>query len=124
MFGLELRRKGNIGNLVRDAQSCLAAHGLSIHQITPDMHRLAVAHSLQSMFAKSYFDVCTIRDCATMVKLVVPKETEDFLRAAHCVQWGDMEPEFRQAVTAMVMVLFKDVLTYEQDVQVVKVEPS
>lgn len=113
MFGLEIRRKGNIANLYSDVDTVLARAGVMKGQVPAHIQASSVAHALQKMLAGNYFDICTVNKCAEVVGLHIPSERKRVYDAQHCVHWSDMLPEFREVVVAMLLDDFREVLTFD-----------
>jgi hypothetical protein len=116
MFGIELRRKGSITNLYGDITSVLAKAGVNGSIIPVEIQTASVAHSLQKMFASTYFNICVVNDCAKLVKLRIPQERLNVYQTQHCVNWSEMLPEYKQVLVAMVLDDFREVLNPVKDV--------
>lgn len=110
MFGIELRRKGNVTNLYADIGLVLEKAGVRGNNVSSEVQSASVAHSLQRMLNSNYFDVCTIRNCAELTGLIIPKERFNVYQTQHCVYYNEMLPEYKQILLAMVLDDFKDVL--------------
>lgn len=110
-FGLELRKKGSISNLYSDVDSILRASGITRGEVNKNVQASAVAHALQKMLkTQSFFDVCTIRDCAQVCHAYISAPRMDVYKSIHCVSWNDMLPDFRQQVIAMILDDFRSIL--------------
>jgi hypothetical protein len=59
----------------------------------------------------TYFNVCTIQDCAKVGQVCIAKERMNVYSAIHCMNWYDMLPDYRQMIVAMVLDDFRGVLT-------------
>ena len=117
MFGLELRRKGNLNNIFSDVDAVLKANGVVRNtHFPPDVVRLSVSQSLQTMFQKQYFDICAVKACADTAQMHIEKQREDFYRSLHCVSWGEMLPETKSLLVAMVLDDFRDVLNPAKEI--------
>jgi len=108
MLNFELRRKGKVGNLYSDVD-------LILNNIV-DVERQTVAHALQKMIrVDSYFDICTIRNCAVVCKVVIPQERLDIYSAIHCIHWSEMTKEYAQMIIAFVLDDFREILNPSND---------
>jgi hypothetical protein len=113
-FGIELRRSGNVQSLYQDVDQVLSRSQVPAHGITKEIQVQTVAHALQKMIdagsTYSYFDVCTIDNCAKLCSLCISNERYKVYRAAHCLRWNEMTPEYRQLLLAMVLDDFRSIL--------------
>ena len=75
--------------------------------------RQAVAQSLKKMFSGGHFNICAIDAGLKALNLTPHREQYDSLRPLHCVDWADMDPEFRQMVFKRVMALFADSTAFD-----------
>lgn len=109
-FGIEIRKVGSIANLYREVDAVLAK--LEIRNgVSTIVQRQTVAHALQEMFrTEKHFDVCTVRSCAEVCQLVIPKERMSVYSSIHCLNWDSMIPDYRQAIIAMVLDDFRTVM--------------
>ena len=111
-FGIEIRKAGTRSGLYADVDKVLSEIGIGNGGVSKVMQVQTVAHSLQNMLkSERHFDVCTIRNCASICNLCIPVERMDIYRAAHCMNWSEMLPEYRMALTAMVLDDFRTILT-------------
>jgi hypothetical protein len=82
--------------------------GVSVSQ---SVQTQTVAHALQKMFcSETHFDVCTIRSCAELCQIVIPKERMAVYSSIHCMRWSEMLPDYRQMIIAMVLDDFRSIL--------------
>jgi hypothetical protein len=116
MFGIEIRRKGDITSLYKDVNTTLQRAGVLGGIIPEHIQATSVAHSIQKMLSSPRFDICTIRDCSKLVGLVIPSERMSLYSTQHCIDWSEMLPEFREVMVAMVLDDFKAVLNPEKEV--------
>ncbi len=109
-FGIEIR-KANTTNIYKDVDHVLNNHGIKSHGVT-DMAKIqTVAHSLNKMIkSQSYFDVCTINNCAKMCQICISEERNNVYSSIHCMHWNEMLPEYREMIVAMVLDDFRTVL--------------
>jgi hypothetical protein len=111
-FGIEIRKSNSLGNLYQDVDRTLANSGILPGQaISKNVQVQAVAHALQKMIrVENYFSVCTIDSCIDVAQIHVPKERYSVYRTAHCINWNDMTPDYRQILIAMVLDDFRSIL--------------
>lgn len=103
--GFELRKTGTMQILYSDVDRVLREVD------SAQMQSQTVAHALQKMLRPSgHFCVCTIRDCAEIFGLCIPGDRMQIYKAAHCLSWCDMMPEYRQTLVAYVLDDFRTVL--------------
>lgn len=110
MFGIEIRRKGNVTSLYSDVSTVLQKAGIQGEVISKDFKRTSIAHSVQKMISGNYFSVCTVDECAKVAGLVIPQERKNIYNTQHCINWSEMLPEHRQVLIAMILDDFKPVL--------------
>jgi hypothetical protein len=111
MFGIEIRKVGNVTNLYRDVDILLRNNGIKRSEVPADVRRSTVAHALHKMLKpEKHCDICTIRECAELCGVFIASERINVYRAMHCVNWSDMLPDYRQQVMAMILDDFRDVL--------------
>ena len=105
IFGLEIRKAGDINTLYENVDSVLSKINMD------DMKKLSVAHALQKMLStERHFNICAIRDCAKVTQTIIDDERMRIYQTQHCINWNEMLPEFRQNLVAMVLDDFRHVL--------------
>ena len=110
-FGIEVRKIGNTHNLYKDVDLILSNNGIPARGVSGNLQAQAVGHALQQMLkADRHFSVCTITNCIDVCQVVVPSERMAIYRSIHCINWSDMQPDFRQMVIAMILDDFREVL--------------
>lgn len=111
MFGLEIRKIGNVTNLYRDVDTLLKNNSIKSGEVPTDVKRSTVAHALHKMFKpEGYCDICEIKSCASLCGLFISSERMEVYSTMHCVKWADMLPDYRQQVMAMILDDFRLVL--------------
>lgn len=75
--------------------------------IPENMRGQAVLSALKNMFEGRNFSICKIHDIADMNGVHIPKETNDYFRTLHCVDFADMTAETREFLFAKCVDLFK-----------------
>lgn len=110
MFGIELRRTGNIKNILSDVDVILKRAGVTKGELPAEIQRSAVAHSLQKMLTGKWFDICTINSCVELCHLIIPSERMAFYRTQHCIHYDEMLPEHRAVLYSMILDDFREVL--------------
>ena len=109
VFGLELRRSGNIQNLYKDVDIVLKNFDINA------VKQGAIAHALQKMLStQNHFSICTIKNCMEMAQISIANERIAIYQSQHCMDWGEMLPEFRQILIAMVLEDFRSVLAPDE----------
>jgi hypothetical protein len=109
MLGIEITRKGSTVDLYKHVDRVLS--GQTKGEVSISVKRSTVAHSLQKMMKpNSHFSVCTIRDCESITGTPISGERMKIYQAIHCVNWNDMDPDFRQQIVAMVLDDFRELL--------------
>lgn len=81
--------------------------------------------ALDQMFRKSFFDICTVRDCRALVSSYVTSHSESVyerLRILHCVQYSRMPKEIYDKLPDMISEVF--VGTPIDEMEVIDVYPS
>lgn len=110
-FGIEIRKAGSTKGLYEDIDRVLGKFKIPSQGVTDDVQSQSVAHSLQKMLqVDQHFSVCTIKSCADVVQICIPKERMNIYQAIHCVHWNEMLPDYRQIICAMVLDDFRSVL--------------
>jgi hypothetical protein len=120
-FGLEIRKSNSLPSLYNDVDSILAAAGVRRGEVTEDIERQTVAHSLQNMMAPDkWLCICDIDKCIKVCGLFISQERYKIYSALHCVHWKNMEPSYRTLVMAMLLDDFREVLN-SNNTQIVSV---
>lgn len=110
IFNLELRKIGDSDSLLKEVDSILLSHGMVSGQVSIKVANETAAHSLQKMFKKDqYFDVCTVKNCASATAINISSARQAIYSAAHCIRWGDMTDDYKQILIAMVMDDFRSI---------------
>lgn len=103
MFNFEIRKRDNVHNLYSDVDLIL--------KNVVDIERQTVAYALQKMIKPgSYFDICTIKNCADVCKVVIPQERLNIYSAIHCIHWSEMTKEYCQTIIAFILDDFREIL--------------
>lgn len=110
-FGIEIRKVGNMNSLYSDVDEVLGKYGIKSESVGAEIKIQTVAHSLQKMLkVQSFFDVCTVKNCAEVCQVCIPIERMKIYSAIHCMHWNEMLPEYRLQITAMVLDDFRTIL--------------
>lgn len=110
-FGIEIRKIGDTKNLYNDVDVVLNRFGMKTQEVSDIAKIQTIAHSLQKMLKiDNYFSICTIQNCADVCQICIPSDRISIYRAAHCMNWSDMLPDYRQMIVAMVLDDFRSVL--------------
>ncbi len=113
-LGLEIRKAGSLNGLYRDVDTVLANNNVPTGGISQDAQIATIAHSIQKMItSESHFSVCTVDRCAAIAQIHIPAERRNIYSAIHCMNWNEMEPDYRQLITAMILDDFRSVLHFE-----------
>lgn len=67
-----------------------------------NLQELAAMAALNKMFKDGHFSICTIRSIAEMTKVSLGGRAYDILHTLHCVDYGNMQPELREALPGLV----------------------
>lgn len=68
----------------------------------PDLKQLAALTALNNMFAKGYFNLCTVDAVAKMLEVNANGEAYDVLHTLHCVHFDKMPRELREQVPVLI----------------------
>lgn len=121
-LGFEIRKIGNVKSLYRDVDAVLSSAGITQGNVTSDIQRDTTAHALQKMISgQEYFSVCTVDKLAKISGIIIPKERQNIYNAAHCMDWSEMVPDYRQKLVAMVLDDFRSVLNPEAGEEVIPI---
>lgn len=109
-FGIEIRKSSSV-NLFKDVDAVLAKHGVKHGEITAELQMSTCAIALKKMMRRdNFFSVCTISDCAKLCAIVVPRDRMNVYQSVHCVNWSDMDGEYRELICALVLDDFRSIL--------------
>jgi len=123
MFGIEIRKKGQLNNIYRDVNSILKKYDIPDKSINKLLIKNGVAHSLQHMICvQSFFDICTINKCSELSQIRPSFERHALYSSQHCVHWNEMLPEFKEQLIAMVLDDFREVITYDEKQEILEKE--
>lgn len=67
-----------------------------------DLKQLAAMTSLNSMFQKGYFDICTVDSVGKMLSINPKGDAYDVLRTLHCIHFEKMPKELRDQVPELI----------------------
>ena len=73
-----------------------------------EFQREAVIIALRHMFEKGWLDICAIDQCLKIAGSIPRAKDYEALRVLHCVDWGEMNPDFRREVYSRILNLFKN----------------
>ena len=122
MLGLDIRKSSNVKTLYETVDLKLAQIGCSNGESSANIKIQTVQHKLTDMFkASKHFNICAIKDLQEITNVHISSERNQIYRAAHCISWSDMTPEYRDSIIAMVLDDFRDVLVI-QDVESINLE--
>jgi hypothetical protein len=115
VFGVELRKIGNVKELYDDVDRVLGKKEITYRNVSSETSLQAIGHSLHKMMkVDGHFSVCTIKECALIANIVIPVERLNIYNAIHCVNWSDMLPDFTTKVIAMVLDDFRSILNRQE----------
>lgn len=86
---------------------------------THRMKMLVARTSVQSLFSKSFFSICSVDSLMKLNNVTLCEETReiyDILRALHCVDYGQMPRELVNSLPAAVMSLIYPEMSTEKEV--------
>ena len=66
------------------------------------IEELAVKTALNQMLKKGHFDICTVRDVAKIMNVNPDGKAYDMLHALHCIDYGRMPQELREAIPSLI----------------------
>lgn len=93
---------------------------IQVQEMTSHRMKMLVAKtSIQSLFSKSYFSICSVDTLMKLNNVTLCEETQevyDLLRALHCVDYGQMPRELVNSLPAAVMSLVYPELVSEKEV--------
>ena len=111
MFGIEIRKSGNIKNIYRDVDTILDQHSVERGEITHSIKVQSVAHALHDMIKPDkWLNVCVIDNCIKVSGICVSKKRYDVYSANHCISWNEMAPDYRELLIAMILDDFRELL--------------
>jgi len=123
MFGIEIRKKGQLSNIYRDVDEILKKNNIQNKSINRLVIKNGVAHALQHMICvQNYFSVCTINECVKLSQVSPSYERLALYQTQHCVHWNEMLPEFKEQLIAMVLDDFREVITYDEKQEILEKE--
>lgn len=115
-LGFEIRKIGDAKAFYRDVDSVLANANVPSGGVNAELQTSTIAHALQRMIAnESHFSVCTVDRCMRLSGVVISAERYAIYSAIHCMNWNEMEPDYRQVIVAMLMDDFRSVLCDEDE---------
>lgn len=71
-----------------------------------DFKVMAIEAALKTLFAKSYFSICTVDSIIKTLNLKPDSDRYNELHLLHCVDYGDMSPALLEALPTKLMQLF------------------
>lgn len=95
----------NIQALLKTADRVLDEYGRD--DVPEKFKGQATLSALKSMFEKSSFDICKVRDISEMNEVHMDAETESYFHTLHCVNFADMTSETREFLFAKCVDLFR-----------------
>ena len=111
LFELRLVNPKDPKFILESIDKFLAEKNITQGRVTYDVAKQTAAYVLQKMLTSRHFSVCAIRECAEVLKLRISSERMRVYNAIHCVNYGDMEDDYRQTLIAMVIDDFRELLT-------------
>ena len=61
---------------------------------------------LRKLFQSSHFSICTLESLCRNAGVHIPVDLDKVLHSIHCVDWGEMDREFREKVFKRILCLF------------------
>jgi len=114
-FGLELRRIDSPRELFITVNSVLKKYDIPSKGVNATVQSAAIGHALHKMInSDSHFSVCMITQSASISKVVICKERMDIYSSIHCMNWSEMDKDFRQNIVAMILDDFSEVLNPQE----------
>ena len=88
---------------------------ISKNNVTPQIKIDGVLNALRNLCKRGFFDIGVVKDCAELLKINIPETRLLLYRTQHCIHWKDMEPQFKDALIAMILDDFRDALNLSED---------
>lgn len=70
--------------------------------VSENLKHLSVTTALNDMMKKGHFDICCIRSCAKLLNVDPRGEALAILEPLHCINFGDMPSELREAIPGLI----------------------
>lgn len=67
---------------------------------------IALKLALKKMFAGNHFSICTINECIKLTGVIPNSETLKIMHAVHCVNFTDMDDNFRKWIFSETIKMF------------------
>lgn len=113
-FGIEIRKIGNTENLYKDVDAVLKNYNIPKGSVNTDIQVQTIAHALQKMLKTDrHFSICTVRECVKISQIIISEERMNIYSAAHCLNWNEMLPDYRNMLVAMLLDDFRTILNPE-----------
>jgi hypothetical protein len=74
-------------------------------EFNPQLTALKLA--LKKMFQGNHFSICTIDSCLKLTGAIPNKEVYKIMSTIHCVDFKEMEPDFRQWIFEQSILMFQ-----------------
>ena len=117
---LSLFKKNNTESLFRWVDKTLEQNG-SLETPSLDIKIEAALVNMKKNNSNDWFSICDAEKVYELFNAKMSSETHAVLNALHCVQWGDMSPELRATVNALILKDLKPYLT-SHEVKAVEID--
>lgn len=98
----------DVGALLKASDAVLARYNGNVETIPENVKGQAVLSVLKNMTQnKQHFDICAVRQLATMNEVVISPEHMELFSSLHCVNWNEMHPDTREYLGAILVHYFK-----------------
>ncbi len=104
-------------SLYDEVDNLLDRYGITKNSIPPEVKITALVGSLKKLFNKKYFDICMLKECLMLFDLKITDERMNIYRTQHCIDWGEMEEDFKNIMIAMILDDFRQVLNKKETKQ-------
>lgn len=74
-------------------------------EFNPQLTALKLA--LKKMFTENHFSICTIDSCLKLTGAIPNKEVYKIMHTVHCVNFKDMDEDFRQWLFEQSILMFQ-----------------
>lgn len=76
------------------------------NEFNPKLTALKLA--LKKMFSENHFNICTIDSCLKLTEVIPNKDVYKVMQTVHCVNYKDMEEDFREWLFEQSILMFKE----------------
>ena len=104
-----IRKVGDLSNIQNDIDNALKRLSIKSGETTINASKIAAKHLFFSLLKNRYFDVYSVKSICKVALINISSPRLAIYEAMHCINWGDMEKNFKEELLVMLFDDFRSI---------------